>query len=234
MAALAIDPVGAESQVRRDLVEERVLERLGERDALRRLVVEHALDQVEEQRVVLLVRHLVALERLAVLAHVPARRALLVPVEPAVVEVLGLRLAAHPAIDSRITREPGRSSIERQVGRLLPVRNGSENALHHGQVLAVVVRLEQRHPQVQLEQDAADRPDVARLRPAEFCGPNSGRSVTQCSRTRAMNRLTQDHLGGAVVARRHDGAVVLVVERGAAKVDEPHVGPLYAPVVPLL
>lgn len=90
----------AESHVRRQLVEERVLERVRERDALRRLVLEHAADKVKEQGVVLVVRHLVALERLAVLAHVPARRALVVPVEAAVVKVLGLRLAAHPLQES--------------------------------------------------------------------------------------------------------------------------------------
>ena len=34
-------------------------------------------------------------------------------------------------------------------------REGSEDLLHHGEVLPVVVGLEQREPQVQLEHDAA-------------------------------------------------------------------------------
>lgn len=35
------------------------------------------------------------------------------------------------------------------------VRNWTENPLHHRQMLAIVVRLEQRNAQVQLEHDAA-------------------------------------------------------------------------------
>lgn len=166
VAPLAVDPVGAESQVRRDLVEERVLERLGERDALRRLVIKHALDHVEQHGVVVLVRHLVALERLAIFTNVPPCRALFVPVEPAVVKVLGLRLAAHPVFD---TQSRYRYCTMSNSAECVPVRKGPENALHHGQMFAVVVSLEQRHSQVQLEQNAPDGPHVARLRPSELC-----------------------------------------------------------------
>lgn len=48
----------------------------------------------------------------------------------------------------------------------VPVGYGSEDALHHGEVLAVVVRLEQRDAEVQLEHYAADGPHVAGLRPS--------------------------------------------------------------------
>jgi hypothetical protein len=51
-------------------------------------------------------------------------------------------------------------------------------------MLAVVVRLEERDPQVQLEHDAADGPDVAGLRPAQL----------------------EDDFRRAVVPRGHDGA----------------------------
>ena len=47
--------------------------------------------------------------------------------------------------------------------------HAAQNPLHHGQMLLVVVRLEERHSRVQLEENAADRPDIARLRPAELC-----------------------------------------------------------------
>lgn len=47
----------------------------------------------------------------------------------------------------------------------VPVRNGSEDALHHGEVFPVVVRLEKRDAEVQLEHYAPDGPHVARLRP---------------------------------------------------------------------
>jgi len=65
-------------------------------------------------------------------------------------------------------------------------------------VLAIVVRLEQGETEGELEQNAADGPDVAGLRPAEL----------------------QDDLRGAVVPGGHDGAVVLVVEGGTPEVDE--------------
>ena len=53
---------------------------------------------------------------------------------------------------------------------------------------------------VELEDDAADAPDVARLRPAQL----------------------EDDLRGAVVPRRHHRAVVLPVERRRAEVDQLH------------
>ena len=53
---------------------------------------------------------------------------------------------------------------------------------------------------VELKDDAADAPDVAGLRPAQL----------------------EDDLRGAVVARRHNRAVVLPVERRRAEVDQLH------------
>ena len=43
-----------------------------------------------------------------------------------------------------------------------------EDLLHHGEVLPVVVGLEQREPEVQLEGDAANAPNVAGLTPAKL------------------------------------------------------------------
>ena len=103
MTSLSIDAIGPQSQMGGDLVVEGVLERFGERNPLRRLVLEHALNEIEEQDVVLFVRHLVAFQRLAVLAHVTPGRAFLVPVEPAVVEVFRLRFAAHSKSNGLIT-----------------------------------------------------------------------------------------------------------------------------------
>lgn len=68
-------------------------------------------------------------------------------------------------------------------------------------MLAVIVRLEERDAQIQLEHDAAHRPHVTRLRPAHL----------------------EDHFGRPVVARRDNCTVVLVVERRTPKVDQSHV-----------
>ena len=66
----------------------------------------------------------------------------------------------------------------------------AQDPLHHGEVLPVLVGLEQGVAQRQLEHDAADGPDVTGLSPAQL----------------------QDHLRGPVVPRAHHGAVVLPVE----------------------
>ena len=58
---------------------------------------------------------------------------------------------------------------KKKVMDAVPVWNRPEDALHHGKVLPVVVRLKQRHAQVELKEDAADGPNVARLRPSQFC-----------------------------------------------------------------
>ena len=66
--------------------------------------------------------------------------------------------------------------------------------------------LKKRTDLVKLENDAADAPDVTGLAPAQL----------------------QDHLGRAVVPRRHHRRVVLPVERGRAKVDQLDPGVLHA------
>ena len=79
-------------------------------------------------------------------------------------------------------------------------------------MLPVVVGLEQREAEVELEGDAADAPDVAWLAPAQL----------------------EDDLGGAVVPGAHHLAVVLPVEGCGPEVDEPHLGALHLPhVLPL-
>ena len=79
-------------------------------------------------------------------------------------------------------------------------------------MLPVVVGLEQREAEVELEGDAADAPDVAGLRPAQL----------------------EDDLGGAVVSRAHHLGVVLPVKRGRPEVDQTNLGVLHLPhVLPL-
>uniref|UniRef100_A0A182IQR0 Uncharacterized protein n=1 Tax=Anopheles atroparvus TaxID=41427 RepID=A0A182IQR0_ANOAO len=126
------------------LREERMVERLGQRDPIVRIVLEHPADQAEQLHVFGRIANGTAGERFAVFAHIPRVRRLLVPVQLAVVKVSGARFFRHP------------------------VRDGPQNALHHGEMLAVVVRLEQRDAEVQLVHDAPDRPDIARLRPAQL------------------------------------------------------------------
>ena len=72
--------------------------------------------------------------------------------------------------------------------------------------------LEERVAGVELEHDAADAPDVTRLRPAHL----------------------EYDFRRAVVTRRHDGAVVLVIERRRAEVDQLDVGREHLLVVALL
>lgn len=72
-------------------------------------------------------------------------------------------------------------------------------------MLAVVVSLKERDAQVELEHDAAYRPDVARLSPTEL----------------------ENHFWCTVVTGRHDRAVVFVIKRCATKVDKSDVGALY-------
>jgi len=65
-------------------------------------------------------------------------------------------------------------------------------------VLEVLVRLEQGLARKELDEDAPDGPDVARVGPPE----------------------AEDDLGRTIVARRDDRRVVLLIERGRAEVDE--------------
>lgn len=85
------------------------------------------------------------MEGFAIFADISAGRALLVPVQLAMVEVLGLRFARHA------------------------VWNRPQDPLHHGQVFPVIVCLEQGDAQVQLEHDTPNGPHVAWLRPPKLC-----------------------------------------------------------------
>lgn len=95
-------------------------------------------------------------------------------------------------------------------------------------MLEVVVSLEESLAGDEFDQDATDRPHVARVGPACACfcatgserrGQHSGDSPTEAFPTIRVRR-TEDDLGCAVVPRRHDLGMVLPVERGAAKVDQ--------------
>mmetsp|Transcript_1290 Transcript_1290/g.3744 ORF Transcript_1290/g.3744 Transcript_1290/m.3744 type:complete len:451 (+) Transcript_1290:1127-2479(+) len=77
-------------------------------------------------------------------------------------------------------------------------RDHSQDLLHHGEVFEVVVRLEKGLTCHQLDNDAAQAPDVAREGPTE----------------------AEHDLGSPVVPGRHDLRVVLVVKGRGPKVDQ--------------
>lgn len=54
------------------------------------------MDQIEEHRVIVIVRHLVALQRLAVFTDVATGRTLFIPIQTTVIKVFRLRLTSHP------------------------------------------------------------------------------------------------------------------------------------------
>ena len=72
--------------------------------------------------------------------------------------------------------------------------------------------LEEGEAQRQLEEDATDGPNIARLRPAKL----------------------KDHFGSTVMPSGHNGAVMLVVEGGTAEIDQPDLGVPDNPVILLL
>lgn len=80
---------------RGELREERMPEGFTQRDPVRRVVLQHAPDDVKQLQVVGRLRQHVPVQRLTVIAHVPARGGLLVPVELAVVEVFGAGFSGH-------------------------------------------------------------------------------------------------------------------------------------------
>lgn len=115
------------------------------------------------------------MQSLAVFSHILAVLGVLLPVEIVVViEVPGSRLHRHST------------------------RDRATDALHHGKVFTVVVRLEEGVAQCNLEDDASDGPDVTGLCPTNL----------------------HDDLGCSVVAGRHNTGVVLVVEGSAAEIDQ--------------
>lgn len=79
-------------------------------------------------------------------------------------------------------------------------------------MLSVVMGLEEGEADVVLEDDTAYAPHVARLRPAQL----------------------QDDLWGSVVASGDDGAMVLMVKGGTAKVHHPHGCALHTALISLL
>jgi len=85
----------------------------------------------------------------------------------------------------------------------------AENAFHHGQVHAVRVRLEQMEAGIELKEDAADRPNVARLLPSQ----------------------SKDDFRCPVKTHRYNFVVMMVVERRTAEIDEANVSPLDAAVI---
>lgn len=130
-------------------------------------------------------------------SYISSSRTFLVPIEFSVVEIFSFRFS----------RKIKKFSHFSQLIKLLvlpchPIRNCSQNSLHHGQVFTIVMRLEERDSQVELEHDAADGPDVTRLRPAQF----------------------KDDFRGPVVPCGHNRAVVLVIKGGASEVDESRFG----------
>ena len=115
-------------------VKERMSERLGQSQPSDRFVNEHFSNKIKHIVPVLappLVFRNVSVQRFAVLSHISSVAALLVPVEPPVGKILHFCLGRHAR------------------------RNLTQDSLHHGEVFAVVVSLEQRDAQSQLKNDAA-------------------------------------------------------------------------------
>merc|ERR1719447_2123078 len=112
----------AQSMYEGDLVEEGVPQDLVKSDPLDGIVGEHRVDEREQLFVLLLVRLLVLLERLAVFSDVFACRTVFVPHEFPSLEVFRLRAPRHRA------------------------RARSENLFHHGEMLPVVMSLEESEP----------------------------------------------------------------------------------------
>jgi len=174
--------------VERDFVKEWMSQDLIKADPICWFIHQHISDQLKQVLVILLVALLVILDCLAVFPHVLAGAGMFVPQEATSLEVFSL-CPPHHGLGER-----------------------PEDLLHHGEVLPVVVGLEQREPEVELEGDAANAPNVAGLTPAKL----------------------QDHFGSPVVSGADHLAVVLPVEGGAAEVNEPHLGVLHLPdVLPL-
>lgn len=96
---------------------------------------------------------------------------------------------------------------------------------------------------VVFKQDAADTPHVTRVTPPQLWGlerrdtflKNTAQDwqllVTPWSKSTS---LTQDDLWSSVVTSGDDDRVVFVVKGGAAKVNEPHRGVIYSPLIALL
>lgn len=110
-----------------------------EGDPILGIVSQHCCYQVKQLLMILGVGLLVFLEQLAVLPDILPRGAVLVPHQLPTVEIFGLRPPRH------LWRE------------------GPQYFLHHGQMLPVVVGLEECKAQVQLKHDAAYTPDITGL-----------------------------------------------------------------------
>lgn len=74
----------------------------------------------------------------------------------------------------------------------------ADNHFHHGKVLQIVVSLEKGIAGEELDEDAADAPDVARERPAQ----------------------TKNDFGSPVVPGRNDRRMIFVLECGGPEVDQ--------------
>lgn len=87
--------------------------------------------------------------------------------------------------------------------RIIPVGDGAENALHHGQMFPIIVGLKEGHAQVKFKEDAANRPDIARLRPAQFYSSSSNQWQSLIITTCLMSCGTRHH---CVLPRMTSGA----------------------------
>lgn len=76
---------------------------------------------------------------------------------------------------------------------------GIDDRFHHGQMLEIIVSLEQGIPGKELDQDTPDAPYIAGVGPTK----------------------AQDDLWRPVMPRRHDRRVVFILEGGRSEVDKP-------------
>ena len=174
----------------RQLVKKWMPQGLGEGQPASWVKNQHLPDQVEHLFPILRAAELpryVAVKRFAVRLDVSSVGRLIVPNQsPAGAEIFDLGAVGH--LGGQAAKDP----------------------LHHGQVLPILVSLEQCDAQRQLEDDATDGPHIAGLGPAQL----------------------HDHLRRAVVPRGDNCGVVLVVEGGASKINQSNLGVANPPHLP--
>lgn len=75
----------------------------------------------------------------------------------------------------------------------------ANDGLHHGQMLQILVSLEQRIAGEEFNQNAANAPNIARERPPQ----------------------SQDDLGRSIVPSRHHRRMILILKSGGPEIDQP-------------
>lgn len=167
-----------------------------------RIILEHFTNDIKKLQVLRSIWLNITTEWLGVIAHVATSRSLFIPVEFTMMEVTSFRSSRNDSwkIQDVLEIIPNSISVSPRHFRW----NRSQDALHHRQMLSIVVSLEECDSQVQFKHDASYRPDIAWLRPAKF----------------------ENHLGRTVVTCAYDCTVMFMIESCTSEVDQSDVGAL--------